>query len=53
MEYIPDNLSEYLKNLKKQKKQLSQIQLQCITYQLLRGLAFIHGKGMAHRDIKP
>ncbi|CAD8063936.1 unnamed protein product [Paramecium sonneborni] len=53
MEFLPENLSDYIKNLKKQKKQLTQIQLQCITYQLLRGLAFIHGKGMAHRDIKP
>eukprot|EP01017_Pseudomicrothorax_dubius_P025858 TRINITY_DN2837_c0_g1_i4.p1 TRINITY_DN2837_c0_g1~~TRINITY_DN2837_c0_g1_i4.p1 ORF type:complete len:218 (+),score=46.91 TRINITY_DN2837_c0_g1_i4:114-767(+) len=37
----------------KQKKYFSEFQVKDYTYQILKGLAFIHSKNIAHRDLKP
>lgn len=50
MEYFSANsLSHFIKNNRPLKIEL----LQSITKQLAAGLAYLHSKGMAHRDMKP
>ena len=50
MEYFSANsLSHFIKTNRPLKIEL----LQSITKQLAAGLAYLHSKGMAHRDMKP
>ncbi len=32
---------------------LAELQIRTIIWQVLRGVAYVHSKGVAHRDIKP
>ena len=48
MEYLPHgDLHRYLGSPLKEKE------AQLIVHQILEGLAFMHGNGFAHRDLKP
>lgn len=54
MDYIPFNLYEITKNIRKSKKGcLSNLELKIYAYQMFRALSYIHSKGICHRDIKP
>jgi serine/threonine protein kinase len=49
-EFLDCDLKRFLD---KQTGPLPMEQVKSFTYQLVRGLAFCHGKGVMHRDLKP
>lgn len=53
MDYIPDTLYRVIRNFWRAKQMMPNILIKLYTYQMLRSQAYIHGKGVCHRDIKP
>jgi serine/threonine protein kinase len=53
MEFIPENLYRVLKYYVKMKQPFPNILVKLYSYQMFRSLAYIHGIGICHRDIKP
>lgn len=51
MNYYDGDLYNFIKN--QGKKGLSSFDIKLITYQIFRGLMYIHSLGICHRDIKP
>jgi glycogen synthase kinase 3 beta len=53
MEYVPDTIYKLLKTSQRTKEPIPAGLTQCYMYQLARGLAYMHNRGVCHRDIKP
>lgn len=53
MEFLSDTLHRVLKHYNQLQKAMDQYYVKLYQYQLMRGLAFVHGKGIVHIDIKP
>ena len=53
MEYIPENLYKYNRKFVKARSLLPLIYVKLYTYQMFKGLAYMHSLGICHRDIKP
>jgi serine/threonine protein kinase len=53
MDYIPGNLYEIIKYYRQSKHKVPNVLIKLYSYQIFRSLAYIHGVGICHRDIKP
>ncbi|EDR23883.1 hypothetical protein, conserved [Entamoeba dispar SAW760] len=50
MDYLPQNLYQFMRSLK---KKVPIIYIRLFSYELIRGLAYIHSLNIIHQDIKP
>eukprot|EP00045_Choanoeca_perplexa_P002138 m.23164 g.23164 ORF g.23164 m.23164 type:complete len:394 (+) comp11343_c0_seq1:148-1329(+) len=53
MEFVPTSLSSFAESYAKRKMQMPVLYVKLSIYQMFRALAYLHGRGICHRDIKP
>ncbi|VEL33623.1 unnamed protein product [Protopolystoma xenopodis] len=52
-EFVPQTLSRLIKHYWRQRQIIPLAYVKLYSFQLLRGLAYVHGRNICHRDIKP
>lgn len=53
LEYVPETVYRASRYFNKMKTTMPMIEVKLYIYQLFRSLAYIHSRGICHRDIKP
>eukprot|EP00043_Microstomoeca_roanoka_P016448 m.168039 g.168039 ORF g.168039 m.168039 type:complete len:389 (-) comp16463_c0_seq1:307-1473(-) len=53
MEFMPTSLGSFSDGYCKRKMQMPAFYVKLSVYQMFRALAYLHGRGICHRDIKP
>ena len=53
MDFIPETVYRVMKHYNRMKQPVPILLVKLYTYQMFRSLAYIHAKGICHRDIKP
>jgi glycogen synthase kinase 3 beta len=53
LEYVPETVYRVVREYVKRSELPPLVMVKLYTYQMLRALAFIHARGVCHRDIKP
>ena len=53
LEFVPDTIYRVVKQYTKAGRRMPLVLVKLYMYQTLRSLAYIHGQGICHRDIKP
>ncbi|CAA7408017.1 unnamed protein product [Spirodela intermedia] len=52
-EFMDTDLRKYIKTMRQQRTMIPSKTLKSLMYQLCKGVAFCHGHGVLHRDLKP
>ncbi|CAE7948475.1 ASK6 [Symbiodinium sp. KB8] len=53
LEYLSDTLHRVIKHYNTTNSKMDAFYVKLYQFQLMRGLAFVHGRGIAHCDLKP
>nr|Q38775.1 RecName: Full=Cell division control protein 2 homolog D [Antirrhinum majus]CAA66236.1 cyclin-dependent kinase [Antirrhinum majus] len=52
-EYMDTDLKKYIRSFKQTGESIAPMNVKSLMYQLCKGVAFCHGHGVLHRDLKP
>ncbi|CAL9181675.1 unnamed protein product [Musa hybrid cultivar] len=52
-EYMDTDLKKYIRSFRQNHEQIPPETVKILMYQLCKGIAFCHGRGVLHRDLKP